>query len=244
MPARTLIVVPCYDEERRLDRGGFAALLARPRTTLLFIDDGSRDGTRALLERWAAETPGLAVLALPENRGKAEAVRTGLREALARGAEITGFLDADLATPAAEMARLCDLAEAGGDDAVLGSRVALAGRVIERTPVRHYLGRVFATCASLVLRAPVYDTQCGAKVFRAGAPLDAALAEPFGSRWSFDVELLGRLLVAGGTLREAPLEAWRDMSGSKLRLPAAIKATVELVRIDADLRRRRRGSRS
>ena len=49
--------------------------------------------------------------------------------------------------------------------------------------------------ASLILHARVYDTQCGAKLFRRSAALEAALADPFLSRWSFDVELLGRMLI-------------------------------------------------
>ena len=58
---------------------------------------------------------------------------------------------------------------------------------------RHYVGRLFATASSLILDMTVYDTQCGAKVLRAGPALRAALATPFHSRWAFDVELLGRL---------------------------------------------------
>ena len=109
------------------------------------------------------------VVTLPANRGKGEAVRLGLRAALAGGHDVVGYYDADLATPPAEMARLVE--ELRGDPArvmVIGSRVALLGHDIERSAVRHYLGRLYATAASVVLRLPVYDTQCGAKVVRAG----------------------------------------------------------------------------
>ena len=89
---------------------------------------------------------------------------------------------------------------------------------------------IFATVASVVLDLPIYDTQCGAKLFRVNDTLRAALAEPFPDRWSFDVELLARLLhPVGGVppidaeqIVEVPLTAWRDVGGSKLHtLPAA-----------------------
>jgi dolichyl-phosphate beta-glucosyltransferase len=106
---------------------------------------------------------------------------------------------------------------------------------------------MFATCASLSLGLAVYDTQCGAKLFRRSEALTAALAEPFGSRWAFDVELLGRLVRPGGgvagvpidRIREEPLAAWSDMPGSKLGVAAALQAGLELARIGWALRRRR-----
>lgn len=108
--------------------------------------------------------------------------------------------------------------------AVIGSCVRMLGRKIERTPMRHYLGRVFATAASVVLSLPVYDTQCGAKVFRANEHL-ATIQERFRSRWAFDVEILSRLTgvtarnadsIASG-IYEYPLPSWVHVGGSRLR---------------------------
>jgi hypothetical protein len=102
---------------------------------------------------------------------------------------------------------------------------------------RHYLGRIFATLASLTLDLPVYDTQCGAKLFRATGVLSAALKTPFLSRWIFDVELLARFIelrssraVLESTF-EFPLRSWRDVPGSKVNASAFAKAAAELWRI-------------
>jgi glycosyltransferase involved in cell wall biosynthesis len=240
VPPATTIVVPCFNEAARLHPEGFRPLLERAGLTLLFVDDGSTDDTAARLR----EIAGGKVLALGQNAGKSEAVRQGMLRAVADGAEITGYLDADLATPADEMLRLLDLLVAtAGIDTVLGSRVLLLGRDIRRRASRHYLGRVFATAASAVLGAPIYDTQCGAKLFRVTPALREALSEPFHSRWAFDVELLGRLLPRdGGDLRllEVPLHVWHDVEGSTLRLPQMVRAGLEVGRIGVELARWRR----
>ncbi len=243
------LTVPCYQEARRFDPEGFAALAALPDVTLLLANDGSTDGTAACLRRFAADADVDAeVLDFPRNRGKAEVVRDGLRAALAAGAEVVGYVDADLATPPAEVGRLLARMERGDCAALLGSRVRILGSDIHRSALRHYGGRVLASWFSLILHAPVYDTQCGAKVFRRTPALEAALAEPFLTRWCFDVELLGRLLIGSpdveglplAQVRELPLREWRDVPGSKLRLRNAPRIAWDSLRIGVDLARRRR----
>jgi glycosyltransferase involved in cell wall biosynthesis len=235
---KTVLIVPCYNEEDRLDRGEFLRLAAaRPDLELLFVDDGSRDRTAEVIEAMRAREPRISVHRLARNGGKAEAVRRGLLAALDRGAEVTGYTDADLATPADELLRLARSIDEGGASVVLGSRVRLLGTAIERRAARHYLGRVFATVASLALRLDVYDTQCGAKLFRRSEALRHALATPFRSRWAFDVELLQRLLegsptappLAPAAFREVPLHAWRDARGSKLGVRAMLRAGFDLL---------------
>jgi len=248
------VVVPCYNEAERLDEGPLLDFLdACDGASLLFVDDGSTDATATRLAAIAAGRPHqIAVKSLHPNGGKAEAVRYGMREALARGAELVGYLDADLSTPPAELFRLRAAFDRPGVQAVLGARVALLGTDIERSPVRHYLGRVFASLAAIILHARVYDTQCGAKLFRASPALEAALALPFLSRWAFDVELLGRLLAGSAAapglplsaIVEVPLQTWHDVKGSKLGGLAMARTLAELGRIGVDLWARRRQGRA
>jgi glycosyltransferase involved in cell wall biosynthesis len=247
-----VLVIPCFNEEHRLDRDEVLRLAQHEGLSLLLVDDGSRDGTRAVLDELAARAPSsIGVLALAKNSGKSEAVRTGLRAAAATGAAWVGFADADLATPVEELVRLAAIAERGTADVVMGSRVAMAGTQIERKAVRHYLGRVFSTAAALTLQARFYDTQCGAKFFRNTDLLRGALEESFHSRWIFDVELLARLLggvgaFAGlpvGAFMEVPLQRWTDVPGSRLRPKDLVKVGSELFVIwrGAQARRRRLG---
>jgi dolichyl-phosphate beta-glucosyltransferase len=240
------IVIPCFNEEHRLDTVRLAALADTGRLRLLAVDDGSTDGTAEVLA--GLSTSGVETIRLARNGGKAEAVRQGLLHAVESGAAVAGYYDADLATPPDELLRLLDVLDSRPDlSFVMASRVMLLGRAIERSPVRHYLGRVFATAASLALELPVYDTQCGAKVFRVTSALVEAVSTPFRSPWAFDIELIGRLLdgEAGVALppsafEEVPLREWRDIEGSKIGVREMVRTLGDVILIGAERRRRRR----
>lgn len=236
-----LLVVPCYNEEKRLPTGALETFRHEyPHVQFLFVNDGSQDGTQSLLEALKHSAPeSFDVVALDRNRGKAEAIRRGMREAIAREPQFVGFWDADLATPLDEIPRFLELMERRGQiEMVIGSRVQLLGRNISRRLVRHYLGRVFATLASLAIGLPVYDTQCGAKIFRVTSQLSEAFDKPFSSRWVFDVELIDRFLrlptadekvSRQNQIVEVPLEEWTDVAGSKLGLWDCVQAAWELI---------------
>jgi len=223
------LVVPCYREAGRLAPDRFLEFLeATEGTRLLFVDDGSPDDTPRVLRELAARRPDrIDVLTLPKNVGKGEAVRRGLLAAMERPTDLVGFWDADLSTPLALVEEFRALFAARPETAwVLGSRWRGLGRDIRRNALRHYLSRVFATVVSAVLRLPVYDTQCGAKIFRTDPLLTTVLADSFTSRWVFDVELLARLVrehrrglgpdPAKATY-ELPLMRWHHDGRSHLR---------------------------
>ena len=232
------IVVPCYNEADRFKHEDWDSLVRHERIHLCLVNDGSNDKTLSVLNDFAAKHPeSVTVHHLEINQGKAEAVRQGLNIALESNPTLVGYADADMATPSVELWRLIDALEASDAASAIGARIARLGSQIQRKKTRHYLGRVFATAASLSLKAVVYDTQCGAKFFRATDVLRNIISSPFQSRWAFDVELIGRLLSQDQDIIEIPLRQWRDVAGSKLRLRHIAIAGVDLVKIAIATRR-------
>lgn len=234
---KTRIVVPCYNEARRLQPQAFvSAMREEPGLSFLFVNDGSSDNTLEIIGSIKKERPAqVESLSLDRNSGKAEAVRVGMLHAIDGGFDNVGYWDADLATPLYAIREFCALLDGGGAEAVLGSRVRLLGRRIKRRPFRHYLGRVFATCASLLLGMNVYDTQCGAKIFRNSTSLKLVFQSPFKVKWIFDVELFARFpLVMNSSTAEVsskwvefPLVEWTDVKGSKVQGADFLKAALE-----------------
>jgi glycosyltransferase involved in cell wall biosynthesis len=215
-----------------------------PDVRFLFVNDGSTDDTASVLQSLSASAPTrFEQLDGIVNHGKAEAVRVGMLHALTQGPRYVGYWDADLATPLTEIPRFVEALEIHPEyDICFGARVRLLGRAIERKRYRHYLGRLFATVASYVLDLPVYDTQCGAKLFRASSDTTLLFAEPFCVNWTFDVEIIARvqslrsrqaLASAASVIYELPLNEWRDVAGSKVRAGDFLKAMFEMLRIHA-----------
>ena len=234
--SRCVVVVPCYNEAARLAPQEFERFLGEsPETDFVFVNDGSTDDTRAVLDDLSARWPDrIQALHLRQNSGKAEAVRVGMLTGMqSAGVEYAGFWDADLATPLAAIPVFAaTLERLSGIDIVVGARVQLLGRRIERKASRHYLGRVFATGASLVLALPVYDTQCGAKLFRVNERTTKLFQQPFGSRWIFDVEILARYLKRESDgVYELPVDRWQDVGDSKVKPTDFVRAAGELVKI-------------
>lgn len=242
----TAIIIPCFNEEQRLRVAEFAGMITQhPWLHFIFVNDGSTDRTLALIQGLSSTYERqIHFVDLGNNQGKAMAVWHGFHKAFADNYDNIGYWDADLATPLAAILPMC--AQISGPDVVMviGSRVRLLGRRIERQPLRHYLGRIFATVASSILGLSVYDTQCGAKIFRNNNTLQRVFSKPFSTRWIFDVEIFARFSLlqkhAGvsslaATAAEYPLQEWHDVPGSKLTAWSFVKATYELAVIGVHL---------
>jgi dolichyl-phosphate beta-glucosyltransferase len=198
----TLIDIIDYVEHRKLHY------------EIIVVDDGSTDETSDIVRKFERVRPNdLRCIRLPKNRGKGHAVRTGAVNAT--GKRII-FLDADGATPIAEIERL-EAALDGGADIAIGSRAMKSTETqIKTVWYRKLLGRIFNSCVNLILLPEINDTQCGFKMFTAEAaaklfPLQTA------ERFSFDVELLYLARKFQMTIAEVPIN-WENVPGSKVNL--------------------------
>jgi len=235
------VIVPCYNESNRLPADAFVGYLSNHTdVSFCFVNDGSTDQTQAVLTQLQARCSNqITVLNMPQNAGKASAVRAGMLHCAQTTPMFNylGYFDADLATPLDAIGDLSAvLDQMPALDLVMGSRIKYLGTDIRRDTFRHYAGRIVATFISNILKLPVYDSQCGAKLFRHQAVVPL-FQEPFISPWLFDVELLARLIRQHGRgpvltrVAERPLRQWIEMDGSRIRPSYYVKLWYELYRI-------------
>jgi glycosyltransferase involved in cell wall biosynthesis len=241
-------IIPAYNEAQRFPMEEVEAFLNDPNRfdpeiyKLIFVNDGSTDNTANILASLSDKFPQqVELINLEKNKGKAEAVRHAFLE---KKNEYTllGYLDCDLATPLSEFYTMGLDALKRNKKIYFGSRIQKLGSHIERKTMRHYLGRIFATLAGMILKTPIYDTQCGAKYFH-NELIANIFEEEFISKWLFDIELIARLISKYGydyfteNAFEAPLNQWLEKGGSKIKLSDTIQFPLELLRINKTYQR-------
>jgi dolichyl-phosphate beta-glucosyltransferase len=257
-PALTL-VLPAFNEADRIEpaldelfgylrRRGALARDGAPGSAglpsaieVLVVDDGSSDGTAALVAarpeaHGSIDGVALRVLGVPHG-GKGAAVRAGMLDA--RG-DLLVFADADMATPPDQIPLLIDAL--GEADVALGSRIQPDGSDMRATQpgYRRLLGKAFHLLASIWVVGPVQDTQCGFKGFRRAAARDLFERQQVTSI-VFDVELIFLARHRGYRIAVVPIR-WFDKRGSRMRARPGLAARVawDLFRIPLIHRRNRR----
>lgn len=234
---KIVVIIPCFNESERFKIVNWEAEFKQYSwVDFLFINDGSTDNTAQLLDEFSTQFDNVFSLAMLKNSGKAEAIRQAVFQFNTIQYSYVAYLDADLATPVSELLRLYDyLAMHTELDLVMGSRIKLIGNHVKRDSKRHYFGRIFATIVSqFILKFPIYDTQCGAKVFRSSLAYEL-FQEPFETKWLFDVELLLRFKKKNNELeskiKEISLEIWEEKGGSKIKVKEFAQFPVQLLKI-------------
>lgn len=218
------LVIPFHNEEKRLSLGNLEELLEDDRLSIYLVDDGSRDSTREILKKWQSKNSlenRVKILTLAKNVGKANAVRLGMRLAVADGFRVVGQMDADASIRKSDLLLGLDLIWQNENIyLVSAARVRLAGLSVSRDPARQWIGRIVATLVFLVTSIPMYDPQSPLKWWRFSGRNSSALDSNLETYWFGEVELILRL--SGGErntinppiLREFPIQFWKDDTNS------------------------------
>ncbi len=230
---KILIIVPCFNEEKRLKIEEFINFSNNNSVSFCFVNDGSKDDTGKIIKKIIDKTANNLQINFKKNLGKAEAIRSAVIQVYDKyDFEYIGYWDADCATPLSEIMNLRNEILNKKIILVFGSRIKTIGRIIKRKKIRHFLGRIIATVASIILKLEVYDTQCGAKLFDSKF-IKKIFIKKFKTKWLFDIEIFFRTKHYYGDdiFLEFPLEKWTDIKGSKISLIDCIKIPYEIIKI-------------
>lgn len=228
------IIIPCYNEEKRLQEKSLLHLLEHSAVDVFLANDGSTDGTLKAIQKFStANSERCFVLDYTENQGKANAIFKAVNEVIGKCKyDYIGYFDADFSTPVLEMLRMIRSLNEENVSFLFGSRILLLNSKIERKWYRHIIGRIVVTLINYKFKLGIYDTQCGAKIF-SHSIAKVAFQNPFYTSWLFDVEVFLRLknenLLYYG--QEFPLKEWKDIEGSKLGFKTAFKILKELYQL-------------
>lgn len=232
IPGSISIAIPAYNEDKRLPKtlDAIQAYLAAREfafVEILVVDDGSRDGTAALVERYGASDRRIRLLRNPGNRGKGYSVRHGMLEA--KGDWVL-FSDADLSAPIEELDIL--LAAAVRENAA----VAIGSRAVDRSMVgvhqpfwREMSGRAFNLLMRVATGLPFRDTQCGFKLYRRDAA-QAVFTRQTLDGFSFDVEDLVIARSLGLHTIEVAVH-WNNVEGTTVGTMQGLKSFADLLKI-------------
>lgn len=214
------IVIPAYNEEKRLPRalGLLRDYFAARNTSageieILVVDDGSADGTARIAQEWAQEMPWIRLVSNGSNRGKGYSVRHGMLEARGR---VALFTDADLSSPIDESEKLL-AAIRDGNDVAIGSRALDRSLIsVRQARLRELAGMIFNGFVRLFTGLPFHDTQCGFKAF-VREPSRIVFEQQRIEGFGFDPEILFLAVRHGLRAAEIPVR-WAHDPASKVHV--------------------------
>ena len=226
LPIELSIIIPAYNEALIIKDtlrtiGDF--LVGQPYDAeIIVVDDGSTDGSAALLSEYGNGHPPVRTLRHHSNAGKGASIRTGVMAA--RGKYLF-FMDADLSVPIDALSGALATLTSGDAAIVIGSRKIKGARIEQRQPLlREYLGHGFTLFTRLLLWRTIVDFTCGFKGFRRDEAI-AIFSLQRCNDWAFDAEVLYLARLLGISVHQFPVR-WSHRQNSRVRFPRDIYQTL------------------
>jgi dolichol-phosphate mannosyltransferase len=241
MNARTIVLLPTYNEAGNLIAMLNAIRANAPAAHVLVIDDNSPDGTGAIADQVAAEDPRVHVAHRPGKQGLGVAYRFGYKWAIDHGYERVIQMDCDFSHDPKDLPRMLELLEK--HPVVVGSRRVPGGGAVGWPWYRNAISSAGSLYARTILASPVNDLTTGFKGFRAEAlsllPLDQLRTDGFG----FQIEVTSYFIALGIDVHEMPIRFIdREVGESKMSGKIFMEAMLKVWSIRSSVRKLRRTS--
>jgi glycosyltransferase involved in cell wall biosynthesis len=228
------IIIPAYNEEKRIERTirayhAFLCAQQHYNFTLIVVLNGCVDNTNIVVQKLQAELGSSIELLDLKIAGKGFAIKEGFLHAVAKKADLIGFVDADMAT---EPVHFFDLVQKiNGYDGIIASRYMPGSSIYPPRPFIKRWGSklVYESLIKLLFGISYHDFQCGAKLFKYHTV--AVIAPKLSiAQWAFDVELLYLCRLNNFTIHEQPT-TWHDQADSKLRIRSGFVMLANLIKL-------------
>lgn len=201
---KALVIVPTYNERENIIRLIDAVLAQDPRIEVLVVDDGSPDGTGALVDERAASDGRVHVVHRPRKMGLGTAYLAGFRWALERDYELVFEMDADFSHDPSHLPQFLDSARDA--DLVLGSRYREGKVTVVNWPMARLLLSYSANIyARIVTGLPLYDATGGFKCFHRKVLEAIDLSDVRSNGYAFQIEMSFRAWRKGFRIVEIPI---------------------------------------
>jgi dolichol-phosphate mannosyltransferase len=227
--ARTLVIIPTYNEAQNLPAIVRRINAARPDVDLLIVDDDSPDGTGELADELARARPQwVHVLHRTAKDGLGAAYLAGFRWGLERGYPVLVEMDADGSHAPEQLHRLLDAVDRGFAVAI-GSRYVDGGRVCNWPWHRRAISKVSNGYARLFLGADVHDMTAGYRAYRSDVLETIDLDSVNSKGYCFQIDLTWRTITNGFEITEVPITfTEREQGASKLGLSHFLEGIVKV----------------
>jgi dolichol-phosphate mannosyltransferase len=204
VPERALVIVPTYNERENIQRLIESVLAQDPRLDVLVVDDGSPDGTGAIVSGIGATNPRVHLHSRPRKMGLGTAYIAGFRWALQREYAYIFEMDADFSHDPAHLPQFLEAVT--GADLVLGSRYREGKVTVVNWPITRLLLSYFANVyARAVTGLPLWDATGGFKCFRRAVLESIDLDRVHSNGYAFQIEMSFRAWKKGFRLIEIPI---------------------------------------